>query len=306
MGNRKANPSGNGVLHIVFSEGAAWSLRGALRRLGRNDRIACLFDDLSYGPIDPPDPQARHQWVVDQLGFTGWPETPEGVTPFAETEFGDVELEDVPATSRTFWTRALTPGPRRIVWASRRSATEYAGLLEWIWRAGDLPCDIVDLTAATSSRHPPACGPPKTRQAFHLASLWPDDIVADDWLGQAKALPPAARAHHRELWGRLRAENAAFRVIVDGELQSAPITAFDDLLLSKAKTRWRKIAMMVGLTICDQNDAGADHAPDMVLAARVKALITAGHLEFAGMDPFAISFAEVRLAKRSGAAPRSA
>lgn len=282
------------TLHIVFSNSGARSLRGALRELGRADRIACLYDDLSYGPIDPPDPELRHRWVADQLGFTGWPETPEGNSPYVETEFGDLEWDDIPATSRAFWTKALAPKPRKILWISWRSAKDTAGYLEWIWRAGEASCEIVDLTDATTS-HPHPYAPPGPRPAYSLGQLWSDDIVADELIERALPLLPAARARHRALWGRLRAENAALRVVADGQLVSAPITAFDDLLLSNARKFWRKVAMVVGMTMSNQDNSGVLAHPEMVLAGRVRALIDAGRLEFEGCDPFEMRFSEVRL-----------
>ncbi|MGO9359798.1 MAG: DUF1835 domain-containing protein [Xanthobacteraceae bacterium] len=59
------------VLHVVFTAAGAESLRAALKTEGRKERVVCLLDDLSFGPINPPDPDVRKTWVETELGFTG-------------------------------------------------------------------------------------------------------------------------------------------------------------------------------------------------------------------------------------------
>jgi hypothetical protein len=47
------------VIHITLGVSGDRSLRAALRQAGRRDRVVPLWDDLSLGPIDPPDLKAR-------------------------------------------------------------------------------------------------------------------------------------------------------------------------------------------------------------------------------------------------------
>jgi hypothetical protein len=42
------------------------------------------------------------------------------------------------------WKAALIEDVRRVAWVSRRSASEYSGFLEWLWRLGDLPYEVVE------------------------------------------------------------------------------------------------------------------------------------------------------------------
>jgi hypothetical protein len=138
-------------LHVLFSPSAAGELRRALANAGRTDRVVCSFDNLSFGPINPPDGALRTKWVEEELGYAGW--------------------EDVMAQTAAFWSDALTPG-RKIVWVSRRATLEYAGFLEWLWRLGDEACDVIDLTEVMivgRSQHGP---PPPSRLALSLA-CWP-------------------------------------------------------------------------------------------------------------------------------------
>src|ERR1700759_2366171 len=113
------------VLHVVFPPSGAGSLRQALKDAGRNDQVVAYFDNLCFGPIDPPDPQVRAKWVEAELGWTGW--------------------EEITARSEKFWQNACSHDNRKIAWLSRRSGQEYAGFLEWLWRLGDAPCEVVDL-----------------------------------------------------------------------------------------------------------------------------------------------------------------
>jgi hypothetical protein len=115
-------------LHVVFNPSAAGGLRKALGEAGRGDRVVSFFDDLSFGPINPPDPEARRQWVEEELGYAGW--------------------EDVTNTD-AFWQEALEPSPK-IAWVSRRTTQEYTGFLEWLRRLGGAPCQINDLTDVTA------------------------------------------------------------------------------------------------------------------------------------------------------------
>src|SRR5580692_10489126 len=103
------------VLHVVFSETVAESLRPALRAAGRDDRIIHLADDLSFGPINPPDPAARRNWIRRELALgideADWPVRP----------------------NDDFWEAALAGTVRRVAWVSKRTAHEYAGFFEFVW-----------------------------------------------------------------------------------------------------------------------------------------------------------------------------
>lgn len=114
------------TLHIVFNPSAAAGLRDAQRQAGRDERVVSLSDCLSFGPINPPDPGLRTQWVKTELDYSGW--------------------EDVVNEATSFWREALSISERRIAWLSRRSAQEYAGFLEWLWRLDQDEIEVVDLT----------------------------------------------------------------------------------------------------------------------------------------------------------------
>jgi len=267
------------ALHAVFTPSAAGGLRKALGEAGRADRVVCAFDDYGMGPINPPDANGRRRWVEDELGYTGW--------------------DDVIGQTDAFWPESLSAQDRTVAWFSRRSAQEYAGFLEWLWRLGDLPCEIVDVTDV-SVVGPGPDGEPRSRLAVSLALL-PSSLILDNrLLDRAEPLVPPARDQYRELWGKLRIENAPLRVLDAGSLVSAPISHFDKLLLSCATPDWQKVSMVVGKALASFCTDWIVHTGDLVLAARVRALANAGLLESQG-DLSDIQQSKVRLAAKQTA-----
>ena len=256
------------VLHAVFGDSAGGTLRQALRLASRKERIIVFCDDLSFGPIDPPDPIDRMAWAGREFAFP----------------------RDAALAKRvgTFWDTALAATGRRVVWVSRRSAHEYAGFLEWIWRLAAEPFEVVDLTDVEI-----AWISDKSAPVTSLGVVRPD-LVRDHALwDHAAPLKAAAHKRYREMWRKLRAENAPFRVVAGDDLVSAPITVHDELLLSGATREWRKTARVVGEAIGVAWDRGVE-VSDLVASGRIRALAAAGRLEAQG-DLAKMRFSEVRL-----------
>jgi hypothetical protein len=162
--------------------------------------------------------------------------------------------------------------------------------LEWLWRLGDLPCEVIDFTDL----------PVGSRKAFSPSLLSPKDIVANAMWDHAEALDAITRSHCRSLWRQLRRENAPLRIVDADGLRSAPITFFDQHLLSYAKTSWQKSARIIGKTMADWAfplmESGEPYfqAGDAILAARIIALVELGVLEGHG-DLMNVQQSEVRL-----------
>jgi hypothetical protein len=175
---------------------------------------------------------------------------------------------------------------------SRRSAPEYCAFLEWLWRLGDLPCEVIDLTDMPVGSH---------HWAFTLSLLSPAEIVANAVWDRAEVLDESVRSHCHSLWHRLRVENAPLRVVDAEGLRSVPITFFDHQLLSFANASWQKPARIIGKTMAEWVGPPAEpyfQAGDGILAARVFALVEARVLEGRG-DLTNIRQSEVRLANQS-------
>jgi len=268
--------------HIVFTPSGAGGLRQSLREAHRGDKVVAFFDDLRFGPINPPDPLLRRKWVKDELGWVGW--------------------GDVTARSELFWQEACAPDARKVAWLSRKSGLEYAGFLEWLWRLGDAPCEIIDLTEVSVVRRPPrGDGPPlPPAPALSLAILSPDTIHHNNLCDLATPLQTAARKHYLDLWHRLRIENAPLRVVAGDVLRSVPITYFDPLLMSFATDQWRKVAMIVGLALASEINDDVLQTSDIFLASRVNALVESGQLEIRGKSALRMRHSEVRLPMSRG------
>jgi uncharacterized protein DUF3658/uncharacterized protein DUF1835 len=265
------------TLHVVFNPSGAAGLRDALRQAGRDDRVACLMDNLSFGPIAPPDAEARCKWVEHELGY---------------------EWEDVCAKAAAFWGEALPPADRKVAWLSRRSTLEYTGFLEWLWRLGDQPFELVDVTDVTVIGHREDGTPTEPQLAMSLGLLHPYQIIDNGLLDSAERITSAMHDQYRRLWERLRRENAPLRILGPHGLVSAPITHFDSALLSHARTQWQKAAMVIARALVDFSDASLLQTDDLVLAARLRALAEAGHVESEG-DLSDIRHSEVRLPARA-------
>jgi hypothetical protein len=267
------------VLHVVFTPSAAPDLRTALARLGRKDEVVALADNLSFGPIDPPDPMLRARWIEDVLGY---------------------DADDFASEVAAFWTKALSDCGRRIVWTSRRSTAEYAGFLELVSRLGHAPCELVDVTELMVAGRDRFGERTPSALAGSVALLLSYQIVELGLVDAGQELTADMRAHHRETWRRLRAENAALRVLrPDLALVSAPISYFDPLLLSCADQRWRKSAYVVAKALSSFADDDLYQTGDIVLASRLRALVDAGKLEGAG-DISLLQHSEVRLPEGPG------
>jgi len=261
--------------HILFSDTAARSLTEALGRIGREDRVISLPDDLSFGPISPPDPVAREDWMRRELGFDPtdeeWP------------------IDQVGA----FWAEALATPAHRIVWFSKRSAPGYAGFLEFVWRLGDAPCDVIEFDRQEMT-YRARDGILRRSCVFTPGELAPKHFEAKRYWEDATPLDAATRGQYRANWARLRGENAPLRILDDSGLVSAPITYFDDLLIACTIEQWRKSARVLGEALASFIDGPFDQVGAFVLCGRLRALAAAGKLESRG-DMAQPRFSEVRL-----------
>jgi Protein of unknown function/Domain of unknown function (DUF1835) len=251
------------VLHVVFSDSAAGLLRPALRKIDRSWRVLSFPDNLGFGPIDPPDPDVRLEWMKQQLGVAS------------------VDWDWLPSKTNAFWSIALAGHSRIVVWVSRRTVMEYSGFLEWVWRLGQMAYDVVDLTDVRTEWRLPD-GTVTTDRVTSLGLLDPDQVRIHALLKGAARLSAPMRNYYRQMWQQLRTENAALRIIREDRLRSAPITYFDDLLYACASDQWLKVARVVGHALVESWDDHGIQTSDLVLGARVRALAEVGQLEARG------------------------
>jgi hypothetical protein len=247
------------VSHITFGIRGDEALGVTLKKAARYERVVPLWDDFSLGPIDPMDPVDRWAWAKRDLGL--FPHSRELFT-----------------RKNNAWDAALSPGTRKIAWVARRWAHEYCGFLEWLWRLGDEACDVIDLHDVVVDRryrdgrvegYSPSC----------LGDLLAEEIYDNALWDLARPLSDERRRYYHDVWGKLRAENAAFRVWKNGELVSAPITHYDDTILGNAGPRLLKVAWVIRRR---KEPDPAYEACEYVFHGRLRKLVEAGLLEAHG------------------------
>jgi hypothetical protein len=266
------------VIHITFGMHSDGPLRAALKLAGRHEQVVRLWDDLSLGPIDPPAAAARWAWAKQELGLY-----PHHRHMFAE--------------KNNTWEAALSAPARRIAWISGRMPHEFCGFLEWLSRLGDQPCEIVDLHDVKFDWHL-RDGTVRREPVPSLGSILPEHIRDNAFWNLAQPLTGARRRRYQEIWSKLRRENAPLRVLKGSALLSAPISHYDDFILSHTKTSFLKVARIVGSSF----GLGPHHNACLYLFhGRIHKLVEAGILEAVG-NIAQIRFSEVRRREKIEAA----
>ena len=248
------------TVHFVFGRSAAGSIRQALRQIGCKERVVGFSDDLSLGPIDRTEPRAREAWIVDELGY---------------------DFEEVCRGADHFWTEATSRDVSPVAWVCRNHPLEYSGYLEFVWRMAETPFRVIDATDVVM---------PNWRahdsKVWSLGVLTPTQIIEARLFESQRGLPAQEKARHLDLWRRLRAENAPLRVIDANGLVSAPITHFDEAILTCVAPEWRKGARIVGEAMGELLEGLFMQCPgDMLLWSRVLALGEMGRIEIRGPGP---------------------
>ncbi len=257
------------ILHLVGGDAAAGNLVLALQGSGRDDEVLGCVDDLSCGPIDKDEPDARAVWWGD------WWAPDEG------------RIKD---RVRSFWTRVTESSDQLVVWFGRHSAMEHAFFLALAYRLGERPYSIVDVTAVAPQM---TKGDGSPVQAVALAS--------HEALGRLLAVSrPAAADEKRRAcarWDRLKAENAPFRIVTETGLRSVGEDYFDPWLMACLSDDWRRMARVIGHALGDHLTPYLQ-VSDGILQARLIELIGKGVLQAEG-DFWDMHACRVRLAEGS-------
>lgn len=262
------------ILHVAFTQSGAGCLRATLGMAGRREEVIASSDSLSFGPIDSPSLKDRLAWIEEELNVEGYREV---------LEF-----------DRLFWEKVLSDKRRKVLWTSRRSAMEYAGFLECLWRLGDAPCSIADLTEVKVIHRgrDGALGAPVA--AVSIAMLSYETILEHGILDLVEPLTSDSRVDCHALWKKLRGENAPFRVVSEQGMASAPITFFDERIVSCITSDWQKSLRVVGEALVKEWPLDCIQASDFEYFARLQKLVEAGRIESRG-DISQMRGSEVRL-----------
>jgi Protein of unknown function len=123
-----------------------------------------------------------------------------------------------------------------------------------------------------------------------LAALFAEEILRDALWDLAKPLTRERRQHYREVWEKLRTENAPFRVLEDEQLVSAPISHYDGIILGHTGDDLRKVAWVIR---GPKEPAPAYEACEYIYHGRLHYLVATGVLEAYG-DISKPGYSEVR------------
>jgi hypothetical protein len=261
------------IAHFVFTASGAGCLVQALRKAGRDDQVVVTDHGFHVGPIASDLPE-RAKWLERELGVA---------------DRGDA------SRSERSWDESRFPGHRKVAWLTRRSAMEYAGFLDWSWHRGDTPFDLVDLSEIEIS-YPEENGPtPPEAWPGSIALLGPETIAHNRLWDLAAPLQTSERLRYRELWGQLLSENAPLRVLDGDNLVSAPVSYFDDVLMSLLTDDWQKAVRIIGDALAFEIDDGILQTGDAFLSYRLDAMAKDGRLEIRGGSARDMHVSQVRL-----------
>jgi hypothetical protein len=166
---------------------------------------------------------------------------------------------------------------------------EFCGFLEWLSRLGDEPCEIVDLHDVKFDWHL-RDGTMRHGPVANLGSIQPEHIRDNAFWDLAQPLIGATRRRYHEIWSKLKNENAPLRVLKGNTLLSAPISHYDDFILSHTKTDFLKVARIIGSSF----GLGPHYKACLYLFhGRVHRLVEPGILEAEG-NIAQMRFSEVR------------
>ena len=188
------------------------------------------------------------------------------------------EWLEVVERAEWFWREALSPDRAILAWVCFDDAAEYCGFLEFVWRIGETPFQVIDATGLEFTRSFDRKWTPRT-----LGVLQPEQMIEAGLFGRAKPLSPEVIEHYRQTWRRMRKENAPLRIVSPAGLVSAPTTHFNSLLMRYATNEWRRGAQVVGEALGELwESAASPHASDLWLWGRVLALAEQGVLDVEG------------------------
>jgi hypothetical protein len=156
---------------------------------------------------------------------------------------------------------------------------------------------VVDLNDAMISYPRDNGSTPKKASPISIALLNPDTIAHNRLWDLAEPLQTTERLRYRKLWDQLLSENAPLRVLDGDKLVSAPITFFDDMLMSLVTEDWQKAARIMGTAMAREMDEEIIQIGDAFLSSRLNAMAKDARLEIRGDPILDIHLCEVRLAE---------
>ncbi|MDE2577237.1 MAG: DUF1835 domain-containing protein [Hyphomicrobiales bacterium] len=261
-------------VHLVFSADAVGSVAQALALAGKSERVIGFEDNLSFGPIDPPEGRRRDLWI--------------------ESVF-KCENESDSQKAERFWNDASASTTYPIAWLCRNSAAEYCGFLEFVRRMGERQFAVIDASSVKTTFYFQG---ERSVAIPALGILTPEQIAAEGLCDRRAIATTQDVNGYRQLWAKLGADNAPFRIVSAQGLVSAPLEHFDEDIIASAREEWSPAAYVIGSAMVRLMEKAIPCSlGDFVLWARARALAEAGALEIDG-SARALRGSRVRLGAR--------
>ena len=239
-------------IHVVFNPSAAGSLRLAFLTANVEEEVIAFFDDLSYGPIAPPEQAIRIAWIREHLNYDA-----DWVKDFDE-----------------FWRVALNPSVQPILWLDRHSASEFSGFLEFLFRMGGRECFVVDLTEASELNGYSSSG------GFTYAQILKLDLAA-----RATQLTNEQRLKCLADWRSAKNENAPLRTVDSTfNLIASNLSHFDAAIMANITGDWKKSTRIVGETLSALSYDVRRSVNELLIWARLRNMIESNLIKSKGNE----------------------
>jgi hypothetical protein len=241
------------MIHVLFCDSAAGTLRQVLRARGVSDRVVCLTEWLDWGWISSERIEDRVRWFEEQAGL---------------------DWDWLAECSQKFLAQVATDEDR-MIWLAPRSAQDQCGFY-WLLHRMQLPPNkmiVADypLKGAWRGEPPLSLG---ELGPDHMAELL-DSCPRRDW--DISRFP-------LETWQSLMSDGAVLRIVEGGALKSAAADHFDSLIVDRCPAEWTKWYRVMGYSMADAGEAGHT-VNDMFLRWRLQELIASGAIECQGTLP---------------------
>ncbi|MBY4833657.1 DUF1835 domain-containing protein [Burkholderia dolosa] len=266
------------TIHVIQGGTATASLRDALAKAGRDERVVGLLDDLGVGPLKGVDetPDTRAAFWQRVLGDR----TPDWNAEI-EREFARLDELAADAAQVVVW-HAPSVGDKLLL---RRVAYHLRNVPQRLNEVRLSAADLDPAQRASLSRADQACA----AGMFSPAEL-------------ARKRPMAAPISVLRI-GRLALEwqeakhlNAELRYWVSNTIKSGHYADLDALILARVQADWLPARRLVG-SIMAEADRGGLFVSDAIAWWRCRELAAAGRLELQDDAPAALSSTQVRAAR---------
>jgi hypothetical protein len=239
-------------IHVVDGDSAAGSLRWALWNHRIAGEVFRINDDLSLGPLGSADARLAFLRTLHLPP----PHDPDETCTLDEGDLGFERWRELQVRSQV---------PVRILLWVTHSASDHV-LLRMASHF------LKDTRAALWQVHVPA-----DKDGFEAVAAHGPDALAS-FAPEAQPIPAAAVGELAQAYQQIAARPELLRLCdAEGTLRYLPIDWYDPLVLECCPTAWTPANRVVGLTMarCEPRHVQGDY----FFAARLRALIQAGHVE---------------------------